>query len=204
MKDLLFAVRPLLSDFFPTIVFAVLMALHVDVAVATGAALLIGVGQVLVQKALKRPVELLQWASLGLVVLFGTLGILTNDPRFLMIKPTIIYFAIGVVMLRRGWMIRYLPADAVEHVADLQIGWGYAWSALMFVTGVANGLIAWSLPADWPAFIAVAPLASKGLMFAVHFGSVRYIGYRRQRAGQRALAAKAAEPAAAQATAEAA
>lgn len=204
MKDLLFAVRPLLSDFFPTIVFAVLMALHVDVRVATGAALLVGLGQVVVQKALKRPVELLQWASLGLVVVFGTLGILTNDPRFLMIKPTIIYFAIGVVMLKRGWMIRYLPADAVEHVADLQVRWGYAWSALMFATGVANGLIAWSLPAFWPAFIAVVPLASKVLMFAIHFGSVRYIGYLRYQAGQRALAAKAAEPVAeAQATAAA-
>ncbi|HEX3363472.1 inner membrane-spanning protein YciB [Phenylobacterium sp.] len=197
MKDLLFAVRPLLSDFFPTIVFAILMALHVDVRVATAAALLIGLGQVVVQKALKRPVELLQWASLGLVVVFGTLGILTNDPRFLMIKPTIIYVAIGVVMLKRGWMIRYLPADAVEHVADLQIGWGYAWSALMFATAIANGLIAWSFPAVWPAFIAVVPLASKALMFAVHFGSVRYIGYLRYRAGQRALEAKAMEPAAA-------
>jgi intracellular septation protein len=203
MKDLLFAVRPLLSDFFPTIVFAVLMALHVDVRVATAAALLIGVGQVAVQKALRRPVEVLQWASLGLVVVFGALGILTNDPRFLMIKPTIIYFAIGVVMLRRGWMVRYLPADAVEHVADLQIAWGYVWSGLMFATGVANGLIAWSFPAFWPAFIAVVPLASKALLFAVHFGSVRYIGYRRYQAGQRALAAKAAEPAS-QATAAAA
>ena len=29
-------------------------------------------------------------ASLGLVVVFGTLGMVTNDPRFLEIKPTII------------------------------------------------------------------------------------------------------------------
>jgi intracellular septation protein len=204
MKDLLFAVRPLLSDFLPTIVFAVLMALHVDVRLATAAALVVGLGQVAVQKAFRRPVEVLQWASLGLVVVFGALGILTNDPRFLMVKPTIIYLAIGVVMLRRGWMIRYLPADVVEHVADLQIGWGYAWSALMFATGAANALIAWSFPAAWPAFIAVAPLASKALMFAIHFGSVRYIGYRRYQAGQQALAAKAAEPAATPASAAAA
>ncbi|THD62188.1 septation protein IspZ [Phenylobacterium sp.] len=191
MKDLLFAIRPLVSDFFPTIVFAILMALHVDVRLATGVALLIGVGQVIFQKATHRPVELLQWASLGLVIVFGSVAMATNDPRFLMIKPSIIYLAIGAVMLRRGWMLRYLPADAVELVSDLQIRWGYAWSALMFATGIANGVIAWKAPAYWPAFIAIVPLASKIALFAVHFGSVRYIGYRRHARLQQEAAAEA-------------
>jgi intracellular septation protein A len=197
MKDLLFAARPLVSDFFPTIVFAILIALHVDVRLATGVALLIGVGQVVAQRALKQPVELLQWASLGLVVVFGTLGIVTNDPRFLMIKPTIIYIAIGVVMLRRGWMIRYLPPEAVEQVADLQIGWGYVWSGLMFMTAIANALVVWAAPQLWPAFIAVVPLASKLGLFALHFGSVRYIGMRRYARSQHAQSVRAAEPQAA-------
>jgi len=188
MKDLLFAVRPLVSDFFPTVVFAILMVLHVDVRLATGAALLFGVGQVVVQRALRRPVEMLQWASLGLVVVFGGLGMATNDPRFLMIKPSVIYFAVGVVMLKRGWMLRYLPAEAVELVSDLQTRWGYAWSALMFATGIANALIAWKATAYWPAFIAVFPLASKLTLFAVHFGSVRYIAYRRHARLQQAAA----------------
>jgi len=168
------------------------------VRLATGAALLIGVGQVAFQKATGRRVEMLQWASLFLVVVFGTLGMATNDPRFLMVKPTVIYFAIGVVMLKRGWMIRYLPAEAVEHVGDLQIRWGYVWSLLMFATGIANAAIAWKAPALWPAFIALVPLASKLGLFAIHFGSVRYMGYRRYNRGQAAAsAARGAEPAAA-------
>src|SRR3569833_288720 len=101
--------------------------MHLDVRTATGAALLVGVAQVAFQKATGRPVELLQWASLGLVVVLGGLGMATNDARFLMIKPSIIYVAIGVVMLKKGWMIRYLPQDAVELVSDLQVRWGYVW-----------------------------------------------------------------------------
>jgi len=26
-----------------------------------------------------------------------------------MVKPTIVHFAVAAVMLRRGWMLRYLP-----------------------------------------------------------------------------------------------
>jgi len=188
MKDLVHAIRPLLSDFLATIVFALLIGLHLDVRTATGAALLVGVGQVIVQKANHRPVELLQWASLFLVIVFGTLGILTNDPRYLMIKPSIIYLAVGAVMLKRGWMIRYLPARAVELVSDLTVRWGYVWAGLMFVTAVANGLVAWFYPAGWPAFVAVFPAGSKIALFAVQFTSLKVIGHRRH---DRLMAAKA-------------
>ncbi|MBS0360080.1 MAG: septation protein IspZ [Proteobacteria bacterium] len=193
MKDLVHAVRPLVSDFLATIVFAILIALHLDVRTATGAALLVGVGQVVFQKATHRPVELLQWASLFLVVVFGGLGMMTNDPRFLMVKPSVIYVAVGVVMLKRGWMVRYLPDDAVELVSDLMIRWGYAWAGLMFVTAIANGVIAWTSPAWWPAFVAVFPAASKIGLFAVQFGSMKVIGHRRYRR-RMAAQAEAAEP----------
>ena len=179
MKDLVHAIRPLLSDFLATIVFALLIALHLDVRTATGAALLVGVGQVIFQKATHRPVERLQWASLFLVIVFGTLGILTNDPRFLMIKPTIIYLAVGAVMLKKGWMIRYLPANAITLVADLAVRWGYVWAGLMFVTAAANGVIAWMFPAWWPVFVAVVPAASKFALFAIQFTSMKLIGHRR-------------------------
>jgi intracellular septation protein A len=179
VKDLVHAIRPLASDFLATIVFAILLALHLDARTATGAALLVGVAQVVFQKATGRRVELLQWASLGLVVVFGGLGMMTNDARFLMVKPTVIYVAVGVVMLKRGWMVRYLPADAVELVGDLMVRWGYVWAGLMFATAAANAVVAWMYPAWWPAFVAVFPAASKVALFAVQFGSMKLIGHRR-------------------------
>ena len=87
MNNLLYALRPLASDFLPTIAFAVVVALHVSVPVATAAALGVAVLQIVAQLALKRPIPLLQWASIGLVVVFGSVSLVTNDARFLMIKP---------------------------------------------------------------------------------------------------------------------
>ncbi|MDB5461930.1 MAG: hypothetical protein JWP28_2500 [Phenylobacterium sp.] len=179
MNNLLYAARPLISDFLPTIVFAVLLAMKVDVRIATGAALLVGVAQVAIQRLLKRKVELLQWASLGLVVVFGTLGILTSDPRFLMAKPTIIYLAVGAVMLKRGWMLRYMPPIAREHGEPLMIAFGYVWAGLMALTALANLAVAVALPSQWPAFIAVVPLASKIALFAVQYATVRFYVRRR-------------------------
>ena len=48
----------------------------------------------------------MQWMSLGLIVVLGSATMLTQSPRFIMIKPTIVHFAVAAAMLRRGWMLR--------------------------------------------------------------------------------------------------
>jgi len=192
MNSLLFALRPLVSDFLPTIVFALLIALHVDVRIATGAALLVGIAQVGIQRLRRRKIELLQWASLGLVVVFGTLAVLTDDPRFLMAKPTIIYIAIGVVMLKRGWMLRYLPPISQGRAEPMMLRFGYVWAGLMFATALANLAVAVAFPKLWPAFVAVVPMASKLALFAVQYLTVRFF-VKRQIMAERAEA-RPAEP----------
>jgi len=193
MNSLLYAIRPLASDFLPTIAFAILVALHVSTPVATAGAIGFAALQILVQMAMKRPVPLLQWASIGLVLVFGAVALVTNDARFLMIKPSIIYVAVGVVMLKRGWMLRYLPPIASGHADHLMVRWGYAWSGLMFASAIANAAVAWTLPAYWPAYLATIPLASKLALFATQYVSIRLI-VRPKILAERALAAQAAAP----------
>jgi intracellular septation protein len=175
MSSFLNAIRPLAWDFFPTIVFAGLTALHVDVRIATAAAFGAGVLQLIAVKATGRDVGLLQWAGFGLAVVFGAVSFLTGDPRFIMAKPTLIYFAIAFVMLKRGWMLRYMPEVAHKHGAALMVGWGYAWAALMALTGLANAIVAVWFTKEWAGFIAVVPVVSKLAMAAAQFASVRYI-----------------------------
>jgi intracellular septation protein len=186
MSGLIQAIRPLAWDFLPTIVFAALMALHVDVRIATAAAVGVGLAEVLIVKALRQQVPLLQWAGLGLALVFGTISIVTKDPRFVMVKPTLIYLAIGAVMLKRGWMLRYLPSDAGHHADDLMTRWGYVWAGLMAVTAVANLVFALWFTPQWPAFLAIFPLPSKLALFALQYASVRYIVTRRITAEMRA------------------
>jgi intracellular septation protein A len=155
MTNLFHAGRALLQDLLPTIVFAVLIALHVDVRIATAASAAVSLAQIVLQLALRKPVAPLQWASLGLVLTFGTAGILTNDARFLMAKPTLVYTIVGVVMLKRGWMLRYLPPIAAEHGRGAQIAFGYVWAGLMFLTAGLNLVFAVGFPQAWPAFLAI-------------------------------------------------
>jgi intracellular septation protein A len=185
----MYAGRALATDFLPTIAFAVLIALKVDVPIAAAVSMAISVAQIALQFAMRKPVAPLQWASLGLVVVFGAAGILTSDARFLMAKPSLICAVIGVVMLKRGWMLRYLPPIAVEHGRAAQIVFGYVWAGLMFVTAAANLVVAvWFTP-WWPAFLAVFPPASKLALFGVHFLTVRHIAIRNATALSAAQAA---------------
>ena len=128
MHPLLYAARPLVLDFLATIAFLVLVALKVDPTLAAGIAIVIGVGQVAVLKLLKRPIAPLQWLGLGLVLVFGTASLLTHDIRFLMVKPTIIYLLVGGFMLKRGWMLRYMPPIAAGHGEDIMVAFGYVWA----------------------------------------------------------------------------
>jgi intracellular septation protein A len=182
MGNLIHAGRALGQDLLPTIIFAILVALHVDMRIATLASFGFSVGQIVLQLILRRPVAPLQWASLGLVLLFGAAGVLTHDARFLMAKPTLIYFIVGAVMLKRGWMLRYLPPAAEGRGARYMIAFGYAWSGLLFLTGAANLVVAIAFPALWPAFLAIFPTTSKIALFAIQYVTVRALILRDVRA----------------------
>jgi intracellular septation protein A len=84
----------------------------------------------------------LEWFSLFLVIASGTATVLTDDPRFVLFKPSAIYAIIGVVMLRPGWMNRYLPAIAKATASDIATYVGFAWSGLMFISAILNAYLA--------------------------------------------------------------
>jgi intracellular septation protein A len=192
MSNLLYAARPLLLDFLGAIVFAALLAAGVSVTVAAAFGVATVVAQVGVQLVRRKPVAPLQWLSLVLVISSGAATLITHDPRFLMAKPSIIYAVVGVVMLKRGWMLRYVPPIAAGHVGDVMTVFGYVWAGLMFATGAANAVVAVGWPQWWPAFIAVVPLASKAVLFAVQYPCVRAVAKRRIIAAREAEALAAA------------
>lgn len=188
MKNLIYAARPLVNDFLSTIFFVVLISAGVEVRLATACAIGFGIAHLAVLKALRRPVASLQWASLGLVLVFGTASLLTSDPRFLMAKPTIIYLALAAVMLKPGWMLRYMPPIARGHGDAVMVAFGYVWAGLMALTGVANIVTAVWFTKDWPLFMAVFPMASKIALFAAQYATVRHFVRRKVIAERQAAA----------------
>lgn len=178
MKNLAYAGRALIQDMAPTLIFAALVALKVDVVITTGVAIALGLGQIAVMKLRRLDISRLQWASLVLVLVFGAATILAHDARFLMAKPTIVYAIIGLVMLQRGWMLRYLPPAAGGRGRGAMIAFGYVWAGLMFATGAANLVFAVALPDHWPLFLAVFPMTSKIVLFAIQYVTVRRFAIR--------------------------
>jgi len=124
----------------------------------------------------------MQWLSLFLVLGAGTVTLITNDPRFLMIKPSVIYIIVGVVMLKRGWMNRYLPPVAIELVPDIAVIVGYVWSGLMFFSAALNVIVALNFDVvTWSVAMSVWGIASKAALFLIGYATMRSIGRRRYR-----------------------
>lgn len=183
MKNLLFAIRPLAMDLLSTLVFVALSALTHNVFLATGIAVAAGAARVAWQLSRGEHVNAMQWLSLALVAVAGAATFFTHNPRFMMVKPSVIYVLVGVAMLERGWMLPYLPQAAREHLhEDVMIRWGYVWAGLMFFTSVLNAGVALTASlAVWSAFIAIFPAASKIALFAVHYLSIRALAIRNAR-----------------------
>jgi intracellular septation protein A len=183
MKSLLHAGRFLAEDMASTIFFLLVFMLTKNIAISVMLGILLGLGQVGWRLASHRPVDTMQWMSLFLVVAFGAATLLTHDPRFVMAKPTLIYLVVGVVMLKPGWMVRYLPPVAMEVVPDVASVFGYVWSALMFFSAALNLVLAFSLPVEtWAAFMSSWGLGSKIGLFLIQYATMRLIGGRRRRA----------------------
>lgn len=192
MKNLFYAARPIVTDMFSTILFAALFALTNNIYLSTGAAIALGVGQVAFEKLRDRPIPGMQWASLGLVTVLGGATLMTGDPRFVMVKPTVIYLTIGAAMMQRGWMERYMPPEGRAYIPTrLIVAWGYVWAGLMFLTAAANLVIAVALGHKaWLLFVGAFPLASKLILFAINYVSVRHVAMRNARAEQAAMEAQ--------------
>ncbi|GMO94252.1 MULTISPECIES: inner membrane-spanning protein YciB [Bradyrhizobium] len=186
MKNLFEAGKLLLLDMAATLFFLVLYLLTHNVTLSVVLGMALGIAQIGWQVARRKPIDTMQWMSLFLVLGAGTVTLITDDPRFVMIKPSVIYVVVGIVMLKRGWMNRYLPPIAIELVPDIAIIVGYAWSGLMFFSAALNVIVALNFDvATWSAAMSIYGIVSKALMFLIGYALMRTIGRRRRLASDR-------------------
>jgi intracellular septation protein len=173
MKDVF---AKLLTDFLSTIVFLVLYLTTDNVVLATSVAVAGAVAQVLYSRVKGQQLSFMTYASLALVVVLGSVTLLTNDPRFVLAKPSIAHFAIGAIMLKRGWMLRYMPPIVTQTIPEYVTIAGYAWAALMFALGA--GVIAVAATGDlklWAIYVSVVAVGAKVAAFAVQYVAFRIL-----------------------------
>jgi len=177
------ALGQLLSDFLSAIVFLAIYGSTDNLYLATGAAIAVSLAQFAAFKMRGQPLEAMQWLVLGMVVVLGSATLITEDSRFVMVKPSIVHFAVGAVMLRRGWMMRYLPPIVQDNIPEsVLLAAGYAWAALMFALGALNIVIALTLPFRvWAWFISVGAIGAKIVAFLLQYVIFRTILRRKLR-----------------------
>jgi intracellular septation protein len=171
------------TDFLSTIVFLALYLTTGNVVLATTVAIAGALGQVIYARVKGQQLGFMTYASLALVIVLGSATLLTNDPRFVLAKPSIAHFAIGAIMLKRGWMLRYVPPIVAQTIPEYVTLAGYAWAALMFVLGL--GTIAVALTGDmrlWAIYVSVVAVGAKVVAFAVQYIVFRIVITNRLRA----------------------
>jgi intracellular septation protein len=182
MKDVLVRLG---TDFLSAIIFLVIYLVTDNVVLATSIAIAGAVAQVVHARINNKPLGFMTWASLGLVILLGSMTLVTSDPRFMLAKPAIAHFAIGAIMLKRGWMQRYMPAIVAETIPDYVTLAGFAWAALMFALGA--GTIAVATTGDlklWAFYVSVVAIGAKVAAFAVQYVAFRILVTSRLRAAR--------------------
>jgi intracellular septation protein A len=183
MKSLLQSAKFLALDMASTLFFLALYALTKSIPISVAAGVALGIAQIVWEIARKRPIETMQWMSLFLVLASGVTALITNDVRFVLYKASIIYVIVGVVMLKPGWMNRYLPAVAIEVVPDIAYVFGFVWAGLMFASAVVNLWVATHYSfLVWTGFMSAYALVTKFGLFLIQYGTMRFIGVRRRRA----------------------
>lgn len=147
----------ILFDFFPLIVFFAGYA-FVDIFFATGAAMAATLVQLAWSWLKHRKVEKLMWINFGAIMFFGGLTLLLQDKRFIMIKPTIVYWIISSAMLISHYFFRKNPIklmmaahfDAPEAVWTR---WLVNWVIFFGALGILNLFVAHGFSTDvWVKF----------------------------------------------------
>jgi intracellular septation protein len=184
MKDVF---ARLATDFLSTILFLAIYLITDNVLLATAVAIAGAIAQVIYSRVKGKPLGFMTYASLALVTVLGSATLLTNDPRFVLAKPAIGHFAIGAIMLKRGWLLRYLPPIVTETIPEYVTLAGFAWAALMFALGC--GTIAVALTGDmklWTFYVTVVLVGAKLAAFAIQYVAFRILVTNRIRVAARA------------------
>jgi intracellular septation protein len=134
--------------------------------------------QVSALKLMRRPVHLMLWITLALVIVLGGATIWFHSPIIIKWKPSIAYWALGLSFwLSRALFHRDLLQEMLgeELVLPAQV-WqrlNFAWVGFLALMGLLNLYVAYSFStATWASFKV---FGATGLMLAFSVGQVVYL-----------------------------
>jgi len=146
-----------LFDVLPVVLFFAAFKLY-DIYVATAVAIAATVVQVSWLKLRGRRVDLMLWASLAIIVVFGGATLLLQDETFIKWKPTVLYWLFGVVLAVgmlgfRKNLIRTVLGEQMRLPDPVWARLNWSWVAFFGFMGAANLYVAYNYSTDlWVNF----------------------------------------------------
>src|SRR5438309_8171527 len=136
-----------LFDVFPVVLFFVAFKLF-NIYVATAVAIAASCVQVSWLKLRGRRVDLMLWASLAIIVLFGGATLLLQDETFIKWKPTVLYWLFGAVLagaalLFRRNLIRSMLSEQMQLPETVWSRLNWSWIGFFAFMGAANLYVAY-------------------------------------------------------------
>jgi len=150
-----------LFDLFPIILFFIAFKLA-NIYTATIVAMVATIGQILWVYYRQRKIDAMQWVSLVLIVVFGSLTIFLHDKTFIQLKPTALYWLFSGTLLisaqffQKNWIQVLMGKQITLKAHSQQSAWqklNYAWALFFFLMGALNLYVAFEYSEDtWVNF----------------------------------------------------
>ena len=110
-------------DLLATFVFVALFWITDNIFVATAFGMALGISQTLWTRLRGRAVGPLQWLTLVLITVFGGATILFHNAHFIMVKPTLLWLALGITAVATVYLllngIGFVTITKVQVTSDL-------------------------------------------------------------------------------------
>ncbi|MGE5524844.1 MAG: septation protein A [Rhodospirillaceae bacterium] len=161
-----------LFDFLPLLVFFAGYA-AVDIFFATAAAMVATTFQIGWSWLKHRKVDTLLWVNFGAVMVFGGLTLFLHDKRFIMIKPTIVYWLMATGLLISYAVfkknpIRMMMQAHFDAPDRLWSRWAGGWILFFAGLGLLNLFVAYNFSeAIWVKFKVFGALVLTLVLMAV-------------------------------------
>ena len=159
------------TDFFPVILFFLVFKAF-DVFTATAVAIAATVAQIAWIKWRVGKVEMMQWASLIIIVVFGGATLIFHDETFIKIKPSILYAFMGCALYASEFLLKknLLEKLMSEQISAPPTVWRtllHAWTWFFFGLSALNYWVATNY--DTETWVNFKLFGAMGLMvvFAV-------------------------------------
>jgi len=144
-------------DLFPVVLFFVAFKLF-DIYVATAVAIAASFLQIGWLKLKRRKVDKMMWVTLGVIAVLGGATLILHDETFIKWKPTVLYWAFGVVLTAAELLFRknLIRAALIEQISAPDAVWttlNWSWVAFFAFMGAANLYVAFNFPTEtWVNF----------------------------------------------------